>query len=281
MKTPLSVFITTFNNAQTLSATLESVKWADEIVVLDSFSCDDTLKIAENYDCKIFQHAFQGYGAQKQMALEHTAHQWVLLMDADEALSPALQQEIRTLLQNTPTCDGYTMPRQEQMFWRMNSPYVRLNHFLRLFNKQQGRMSMMPIHAAPEVDGKIGRLEAPFYHFGEVDIHTKVDKLNHYSTGLVADKVSKNQCANPLRMALYPPFVFLRTYLFKRNFLNGWAGFIVSVSAAFYAFLKYAKLYEYRQFERHGDSQLPPNAPTPTTFQHSAATSAKGKLELK
>ena len=155
MTTLLSVFITTFNNAKTLPATLESVKWADEIVLLDSFSTDDTLRIADSYKCRIFQHAFQGYGAQKQMALEHTTHQWVLLLDADEALSPALQDEIRTLLGKPLEYDGYTMPRQEQMFWRMNSLSVRMNHFLRLFNKQKGGMGMMPIHAAPEVDGRI------------------------------------------------------------------------------------------------------------------------------
>ncbi|MFM9912147.1 MAG: glycosyltransferase family 2 protein [Methylophilaceae bacterium] len=268
MTTALSIFITTFNNAHTLPALLESIKWADEIVLLDSFSTDDTLKIAESYGCRIFQHTFQGYGAQKQMALEHTTYQWVLLLDADEALSPALQNEIRALLEKPLEYDGYTMPRQEQMFWRMNSLHVRLNHFLRLFNKQKGRMNMMPVHAAPEVDGKIGRLKAAFYHFGEVDIHTKVEKLNSYSTGLVVDKVTKNQSANPWRMVIYPPFSFIRSYIFKRNFLNGWAGFIVSFSGAFYAFLKYAKLYEYRQFEQHGSSQLPPNAPIPKALKH-------------
>ncbi len=267
MTIPLSVFITTFNNAHTLPALLESVKWADEIVVLDSFSTDDTLKIAESYNCRTFQHVFQGYGAQKQMALEHTSHQWVLLLDADEALTETLQAEIHALLEKPLECDGYTIPRQEQMFWRMNSPYVRMNYFLRLFNKQKGRMSMMPVHAAPQVDGRIGRLKAPFYHFGEVDIHTKVEKINSYSTGLVVDKVAKKHSANPWRMVVYPPFAFIRSYIFKRNFVNGWAGFIVSFSGAFYAFLKYAKLYEYKQFEKYGSSQLPPNAPVPKALK--------------
>lgn len=263
----LSAFITTFNNAHTLVTTLESVKWADEIVLLDSFSTDATLEIAARYGCKIFQHRFLGYGPQKQMALEHTTHRWVLLLDADEALSPALQDEVRALLARGPEYDGYTMPRQEQMFWRMNSLHVRMNHFLRLFDKQKGRLNDVPVHAAPEVDGSIGRLKAPFYHFGEVDIHTKVEKINSYSTGLVADKVAKRQSANPLRMVFYPPFAFVRLYIFKRNFLNGWGGFIVSVSGAFYAFLKYAKLYEYRQFEKHGARLLPPGAPLPPALK--------------
>lgn len=263
----LSAFVTTFNNAHTLQSTLESVKWADEIVLLDSFSTDDTLAIAERYGCKIFQHRFLGYGPQKQMALEHTTHRWVLLLDADEALSPALQQEVRALLAKGPDKDGYTMPRQEQMFWRMNSLHVRMNHFLRLFDKTKGGMNDIPVHAAPEVQGSIGALKAPFYHFGETDIHTKVEKLNMYSTGLVADKVGKKHSANPWRMVVYLPYAFIRLYVFKRNFLNGWAGFIVSVSGAFYAFLKYAKLYEYRQFEKYGTSQLPPDAPKPPALR--------------
>ena len=251
------MFITTLNNAKTLPTTLESVKWADEIVLLDSLSTDDTLTIAERYGCKIFQHAFQGYGLQKQMALEHTSNQWVLLLDADEALTPSLQQEIRALLQQPLACDGYTMPRQEQMFWRMNNPKIRMNRFLRLFDKQKGKMNDVPIHAAPEVQGKIGRLRAPFYHFGETSIHSKVERINAYSTGLVADKVARKQKGNPWIMVFYPPFAFLRLYIFKRNFLNGWAGFIVSVSGAYYSFLKYAKLYEHRQFEKHGNSLIP------------------------
>ncbi len=259
----LSVFITTFNNAHTLPACLESVKWADEIVVLDSFSRDDTLKIAERYDCRIFQHAFMGYGPQKQMALEHTVHRWVLLLDADEALSPESQREIQALMRSGPQADGYEIPRQEQLFWRMNHHGVRMNHFLRLFDKTKGRVDDMPIHAAPKVKGRIERLHAPFYHFGETDIHTKVEKVNGYSSGLVADKVARKQRGSPWMMVFYPPLAFLRIYLFKRNFLNGWAGFITAVVGAFYAFLKYAKLYEYRQFERHGTTLLPEDAPIP------------------
>ncbi len=259
----LSAFVTTYNNARTLAATLESVRWADEIVVLDSFSSDATLEIAARFGARTIQHRFLGYGPQKQLALEQTSHRWVLLLDADEALSPALQEEIRALLQSGPTCAGYQLPRQEQMFWRMASTGARLNGFLRLFDKTRGKVSSMAVHAAPEVDGDIGRLKAPFYHYGETDIHTKVDKVNSYSTGLVADKVAKKKRPNPLIMVVYPPLFFLRLYLFKRNFLNGWAGFIASVVGAFYAFLKYAKLYEYHQLERLGTSLLPEGAPAP------------------
>ncbi len=258
----LSVFVTTYNNAHTLPTTLESVKWADEIVLLDSFSTDDTLEIAERYGCRIFQHEFLGYGRQKQLALEHTSHDWVLLLDADEAPSPELQAEIQALMARGPECDGYEIPRLEQVFWRMRSTANRMNFYLRLFDKRHGGLDEMPVHAAPKVEGRIGRLKHPFYHFGEIDIHVKVDKINAYSTGLVADKVAKGRRGNPWTMLFYPPLFFIRSYLFKRSFLAGWAGFIGSVIGAFYVFLKYAKLYEHYQFEKHGDSLLPPGAPS-------------------
>ncbi len=257
----LSVFITTYNNARTLRACLESVKWADEILVLDSYSTDATLQIAAAYGCVIHQEPFKGYGAQKQSALDKTAHRWVLLLDADEMLSPASQAEIRTLLAAGPTAAGYTLPRQEQMFWRMCDPRVRMNRFLRLFDKTRGRISDMPIHAAPKVEGPVEDLRHPFYHFGETSLHVKVDKVNHYSSGLVADKQAKGRRANPWIMVLYPPLAFLKSYFLKRNFLNGWAGFMASTTMAFYAFMKYAKLYEAQQFARHGERLMPPGAP--------------------
>lgn len=257
----LSVFITTFNNARTLPACLESVKWADEILVLDSYSTDATLEIARSYGCVIHQEPFKGYGPQKQSALEKTTHRWVLLLDADEMLSPASQKEIQALLAAGPTADGYTLPRQEQLFWRMSHPWVRMNRFLRLFDKTKGRVTDMPIHAAPVVSGRVGKLKHPFYHFGETSLHVKVDKVNHYSTGLVADKQARGRRANPWIMLFYPPLVFLRSYVFKRNFLNGWAGFMASVTMAFYAFMKYAKLYEAEQFARYGNRLMPKGAP--------------------
>lgn len=259
--TKLSAFVTTYNNGRTLAACLESVKWADELLVLDSFSDDETLAVARRYGARILQHAFQGYGRQKQMALEQTTHDWVLLLDADEALSAPLQTEVRALLAAGPTADGYEIPRQEQSFWCMCSTRVRLNHYLRLFDKRKGRITDMPVHAAPEVEGRIARLRHVFYHFGETDIETKVARVNHYSSGLVRDKVAKGRRGNPLIMIVYPPLAFLRSYLFKRNFLNGWPGFINAVIAAFYAFLKYAKLYEHYQFEKYGDDLMPEGAP--------------------
>ena len=263
--TPVSAFVTTYNNEATLEACLDSLRWASEIVLLDSFSKDRTLEIARAMGCRIFQEPFKGYGPQKQSALEKTAHPWVLLMDADEVLTPELQAELRGFMERGPQegVAGYEIARVEQAFWRMSSPRVRLNHYLRLFDKRLGHVTDMPIHAAPEVKGPTLRLRHPFLHFGETSIHVKVDKINHYSTGLVEDKLRKGKRApGLLTLLLYPPFTFLRQYLLKRQFLNGMSGLINAVVMAFYAFLKYAKLYEHHQRQRFGDSLLPPEAPS-------------------
>jgi len=256
----LSVFVTTFNNASTLDACLRAVSWADEVVVLDSYSSDETCEIATRHGCELYQHEFLGYGPQKQMALDKTSHDWVLLLDADEVVSEALAEEIHQTLTTEPEVDGFEMPRREQVFWRMAAPSVRMNHYLRLFRKSKGRLNDVPIHAAPIVDGRVARLKGWFSHLGEVDIRTKVEKINAYSDGLVAHKSAERRGVSPLILVFYPPFFFIRSFVFKRGFMNGWAGFIASVVGSFYVFLKYAKLYEHFQ-SHHSDPEQTDSTP--------------------
>lgn len=261
MPTPFSAVITTFNNAETLRCCLRSVQFADEIVVLDSFSTDQTCEIAAEYSARVIKHEFLGYSKQKQMVIDAATHDWVLLLDADEAITAELRAEMQSLMASGPTADGYALPRIEQLFWQMTHPQSRMNHFLRLFDRRKGGMNDVPVHAAPEVDGHVQKTNAGFYHFGEPDIHTKVDKLNSYSTGLVEWKAGRKKSISPWRCVLYPPLAFLKSYVFKRNYRNGWAGVIGSVCMAFYAFLKYAKLYEHFQHGKAGASLLPAEYP--------------------
>jgi hypothetical protein len=184
-----------------------------------------------------------------------------LHVDADEMLSPRLQDEIRDLLKSGPPADGYLIRRLDQLFWEMNHPGARLNFQLKLFDKHRGRMNDMAVHSDPEVDGKVEKLKNVFYHFSEVDIHTKVEKINAYSTGIVADKLAKGQQPSPWKLVYYPPLVFLQQFFLQRDFLSGWAGFIGSVVGSVYAFLRYAKLSEHYRFEEPWSSRLPDGAP--------------------
>lgn len=253
---PLSVVVTTLDNAATLERCLASVAWADEIVVLDSGSRDATRAIAARFGARWFEEPFKGYGPQKQSAIDKASHRWVLLLDADEMLADPARAAIERAL-HAPRASGYTLPRREQAFWRLAHPAVRHARMLRLFDRTRARMGDDPVHAAPETDGAIARLDAPFVHFGEPDIATKVDKINAYSSGLVAHKQARGYRFVRLRMVLQPPWQFVRSYLLNRKFLSGWAGFIGAVTEAYYVFLKYAKLYEARQHEKAGSEGDP------------------------
>jgi glycosyltransferase involved in cell wall biosynthesis len=252
MREPLSAVVTTFNNAATLERCLASIAFADDLVVLDSGSTDATVEIATKYKARIFTEPFKDYSPQKQSAIDKARHDWVLLLDADEALTAAAQQVIEAALQS-PRVAGFRLPRREQMFWTFQHALSWTNAHLRLFDRRHGGMNAVPVHAAPEVAGAVRTLRgAVLLHYGEPDIRTKVDKINAYSSGLVADKLRRRQRFLGVRMLLYPPAFFLRQYLLKRYFLNGWAGFISAASGAFYVFLKYAKVYEARR--KTGDS---------------------------
>ena len=242
----LSGVVTTLDNAATLESCLASLAFCDEIVLLDSGSTDATREIAERHGARIATQPFAGYGPQKQAAIDLASGEWILLLDADEHLSEDGRRAIEHELAR-PRADGYRLPRQEWLFWRWPHPATRANWQLRLFRKAHGRMNDVPVHAAPEVKGRVLDLEAPFRHYGEARLADRVDKVNRYSSGLVGYKRGKGARFIALRLLLYPGVAFLKLYVGKRYFLNGWAGFFAARTQAFYAFLKYAKVLEARR----------------------------------
>jgi glycosyltransferase involved in cell wall biosynthesis len=242
-RAPLSGVVTTFNNAATLDACLASLGFCDERVVLDSGSSDATQAIAAKHGARIAMQPFQGYGPQKQAAIDLATHDWVLLLDADEHLTDAGRAAIERELA-APRADGYRLPRGEWLFWRWPHAGTRANWQLRLFRRSKGRMNMVPVHAAPEVDGRLLDLDAPFRHYGEPRLADRVDKVNRYSSGLAEHKRAQRKRALGLRVLLAPTLAFLKFYVGKRYFLNGWAGYLAARTQAFYVFLKYAKVLE-------------------------------------
>ncbi|MDQ3160082.1 MAG: glycosyltransferase family 2 protein [Pseudomonadota bacterium] len=245
--------VTTLNNAATLEACLASLAFCAELVVLDSGSSDASIEIALRHGARIESQPFAGYALQKQAAINLAQAEWILLLDADEHLTDAGRCAIERELA-APQADGYRLPRQEWLFWRWSHPRARGNWQLRLFRKACGRMNLVPVHAAPEVDGNVIDLQAPFRHYGEPLLADRVDKINRYSTGLVEHKRSGRPRFIGLRLLCYPSVAFLKLYLGKRYFLNGWAGYLAARTQAFYAFLKYAKVLEaQRQIESPPD----------------------------
>jgi len=245
MREPLSVVVTTYNSADTLDACLGSVGWADELVVLDSGSTDDTAAIAQRHGARLHAQPFAGYSAQKQAAIDLARHRWVLLLDSDEALPPDAASPVQRALE-APACAGYQLWRREWVFWRWQSPRARLNHYVRLFDRERARMSGHSVHESVEVDGPVARLDVVLDHFGEPAIAGRVDKADRYSTLQAAEDARRQRARLGWRLVLYPTIAFLRYYLLRGHWRAGWAGFIAARVHAFYAFLKYAKLHEAR-----------------------------------
>jgi glycosyltransferase involved in cell wall biosynthesis len=255
---PLSGVVTTFNNASTLDACLASLAFCDERVVLDSGSTDATREIAQRHGARIVVRPFAGYGPQKQHAIELAMHDWILLLDADEHLTPAGRAAIEAELR-APRADGYRLPRSEWLFWQWTGERTRANWQLRLFRKSRGRMNQVPVHAAPELDdGAPIDLAAPFRHYGEPTLADRVDKVNRYSSGLVVHKRRRPIRGTGARILVQPTLAFFKLYIGKRYFLDGWAGYLAARTHAFYVFLKYAKVLEAQQrIDRDNDAQSP------------------------
>lgn len=273
---PLSVVVTAFNSAGTIERCLESVAWAEDIFVLDSGSSDATPRIAERFGARFAVQPFRGYALQKQDAIDRALHDWVLLLDSDEALAPGAQAVIETALES-PNAQGFTLPRREFVFWRLAHGGIRQDRFLRLFDRSATAMSADRVHESPRCSGRVEALDAQLLHWGQPDIATKVDKLNRYST-LAAEDDAQRRDANGgsgLRMLWYPTFVFWRQYLFKRHFLNGWAGFIAARSMAFYALMKDAKRLEGR-YRSSVPAPAPGGSDTPASEGNLSGASTDG-----
>ncbi len=243
----LSAVITTFNNAATLrrclgSLTLDGKLLVDEVLLLDSGSTDATLQIAKDFAARIEHYPFTDYSSQKQHSINLAAHDWVLLLDADEWLTESLQKSINCWHQQDPAALAYRLKRQEWMLWGWQHRWSKAVSPIRLFNRKSARMNKVPVHAAIETQGKVETLSGYLRHSGEASLHIKVDKINHYSSGQASWRQGRRFLR--LRMLFYPAFAFWREYLLRRQFMHGWAGFMAAKSASFYAFLKYAKAFE-------------------------------------
>ncbi|SEN44314.1 Glycosyltransferase involved in cell wall bisynthesis [Luteibacter sp. UNCMF331Sha3.1] len=243
---PLSVVFTTFNNADTIGACLASVAFADDVVVLDSGSTDATHDIAASHGARVEVRPFAGYSAQKQAAIDLARHRWVLLLDSDESLPAAAAARIEAAL-TAPTVAGFVLLRREWVFWRWQADRARMNHYVRLFDRTRARMSGHEVHESVVVDGPVGRLDVVIDHYGERDIEGRVAKANAYSSLQVRDRHARTPAFLRTRMVMYPTVAFARYYFWRGHWRAGWAGFVAARVHAFYAFLKYAKLYELRR----------------------------------
>ena len=195
MKTvSLSVVVITKDEEKDIAGCLESVKWADEIVVVDDFSQDGTLEICRRWTDKVFQRKWEGYAKAKNFAIEKASGQWILSLDADERISPELKVEIREMFQQRSGYDGYLLPMKFYFFghWMRYGGLYPQRH-LRLFRKGKGEFEERAVHEGVKVDGPVGYLRNPMVHYSYKDLNDYLQKFDRYSTLDALDKAKKRR----------------------------------------------------------------------------------------
>jgi glycosyltransferase involved in cell wall biosynthesis len=244
-KNKISITIRTFNEEKNLRECLESVSWADEIVVVDSNSTDKTVAIAREFTEKVIIQKWLGHVGQSQFATDRTSNAWVLHMDADERVSPALRDEILSLdLKNSPY-DAYEMPRRHFFMnrWINHSAWYP-DYKIRLFRKDRCKWGGYAPHDVVKVKGRKKKLKNDILHYIYQDIAHFAGTKNNYSSLTAVDHYKNGRRARIIDFTLRPLYAFLYRYLIRLGILDGIAGFTISVMEAHAVFMKYIKLYE-------------------------------------
>jgi glycosyltransferase involved in cell wall biosynthesis len=242
----VSAIVVCFNEENNIAACLESLRWCDEIVVIDSLSTDRTVEICRQFTDKVIQRPWAGYREQKAFAHAEATKEWVLSVDADERVTPELREEIRqTLSHDGEGYAGYAVPRLVfylHRWWWRGGWYPQYN--VRLFRRERAIWGGFEPHNKIIVDGKVRRLRNPLHHFSYRNIEDHIQKINRYTSIASLELRQHSQRWRLADALLRPAGRFFRSYLLKRGFMDGFAGFYVAVTAAVYVFLKYAKLWE-------------------------------------
>lgn len=241
---PLSLVVITRDAADTLAACLASAAFAAEIVVVDSGSGDDTVEIARAHGARVIQNAWPGFGPQKNFAVAQANHDWVLCLDADERVSPALADAIRgRFAAGAPTVAAYALARRNRFLGRWLSHGEGYPDWIvRLFDRRRARWTDDVVHEHVVADGPVERLDGDLLHASAESIDDYVAKQNSYTTLQARQMHARGERASFARLALSPLARFLRFYVLKGGFLDGAAGFAHVSIGAFASFLKYAKL---------------------------------------
>ncbi len=242
MPQPLSAVIITKNEEKRIAATVKALQWCDEIVVVDSGSTDNTVNICQQLGCTVSYHTFENYGKQKHYAVSLAKNNWVLVVDADEIVTPELAEEIKQILHSgTSAYHGYKLKRGLIFLGRMMrfGGEYNMSH-LRFFDKQHGQYNHLEVHEYVELDGKTPVLKNRMLHYSYETLHDYFEKFNQY-TSLAAEKMKGKKPKSKLYLFLKFPLTFLQTYFLKGLIFDGYPGFIWAMLGSFYPLVKYAK----------------------------------------
>jgi glycosyltransferase involved in cell wall biosynthesis len=246
----ISVLLPTFNNAEMIRRVLDSVQWADEILVVDSFSWDRTLEICREYGARIIQHEYIQSAKQKNWAIPQCAYEWILQVDTDEVLEPGLREEIETILADAPVnVDGYRIPFKHHIIGK----WVRRcglypEYHLRLFRRDAGSFEDKEVHAHVLVKGEVRTLQHHILHYGMNSIGKQLSNVDRYAR-YQSDELKKRGKRFHWSQVVFRPFAVFGYYYFRRlGFLAGYRGLLYATLNATYDFWAHAKLWELETF---------------------------------
>ncbi|MDQ6973218.1 MAG: glycosyltransferase family 2 protein [Mariprofundaceae bacterium] len=240
----VSVYIPVLNEEDKIEQALKSVAWADEIVVVDTGCTDGTIEIALRYSCRIEKLPFQGFGKLRNQAVQLCSHDWIVSIDADERCTPELHKEIAATLADAQAKDAYYIPRRNYFMGR------RIRHCgwypdycqPKLFRRDALIYRNDMVHEGFDIHGRVGYLKSDVLHFSFRDLDQVIAKMNRYSTLGMQKLENQGKQASMMDALLRGSWAFLRIYLLKLGFLDGWPGFVIAVGNFEGTFYRYAKL---------------------------------------
>ena len=257
----VSACIITFNEEDRIGDCLASLQWCDEVLVVDSHSTDHTRDAAQHLGARVIEREWPGFAAQKEFGVRAARYDWVLCLDADERVSPQLQAELLALRDaGFPCAAGWEMPRLTAYLgrWIRHGTWYP-DRCLRLFDRRRGRWIGHPVHAVHErvqVDGGVGRLRNDLFHVPYRSVADHLHAIDHYTTIMAEGLHEHGTGAGLSDIVLRPCAEFVRFYLLKAGFLDGWRGLLLAYLHAHYVRMKYAKLLV---LQRAPDAATPPD----------------------
>jgi glycosyltransferase involved in cell wall biosynthesis len=239
----LSVTIITKNETANIRDCLESAAWADEIIVVDSGSEDDTVAICREYTDKVFIHKdWQGFGIQKNRALQYATQDWILSLDADERVTPALRTQIEKAIKDS-TYSAFSIPRQAYFLGRaMRHGGWWPDYVVRLFRRSDGVFCEDIVHERALVSGQVVKLSEPLLHYSYTDLHQLMGKMNDYSSAGASKAHRQGKSGGLIKAIAKAKWTFFRAYFLRLGILDGQAGFIAAFSRAEETYYRYLKL---------------------------------------
>lgn len=260
MREKISACVITGNEELNIRRCLESLTWCDELIVVDSFSQDKTVKICEEFTDRVYQHQWLGYIGQKNLIRGLASHPWVLFLDADEEVTGELREEIERELENPGDIVGYRFPR---VVFYLNRWITHGEWYpdmkLRLFRKEKGRSAGREPHDHVVVNGRVKTLRGCIHHYTYSSIEEHLDTMNRFSTITAQEKFKCGEKFSYLDWFFRPGWRFLKSLFFKRGILDGFPGLVIAYVSALGVAMKYAKLWEYQLNEKLENGPAPSN----------------------